>query len=55
MFGEVLPIAAETVQHEQSATAKKCKCKSKTFQRVKVQHEIAQSMKRVQHEKKNTK
>ena len=40
------------VQYAKSATGEECK--SKTLQRVKVQHEIVQYIKRVQHEN-NTK
>ena len=55
MYVGVLATPLEIVPHEQSATYAKSStgevCKTKTLQRVKVQHETVQYIKRVQHEK----
>ena len=61
MFVGILVTTLEIVQHEQSATQKKLQyaksateeeSKTKTQERGKVQHEIEQYIKIVQHEKK---
>ena len=44
-------VQQEKVQNAKSAKGEECK--TKTLQRVKVQHEIVQYINRVQHEKKS--